>query len=214
MIAAEFVFLAIALRLFSSANYLFATWRGAVKPNAITWFFWGVAPLIAFVAQLQEGVGLEAWMSLGLAVGPLAICAASIIRREARWKVTRFDIACGIFATVGLVLWQITSDPLVAIWFAIAADIAGGVPTLKKIYTHPDTEKPLPYFLSMISMVITLMTIHSWTVASAAFPVYILLINLVLFTLGWSKIGPRLQRRRVSPQSTEELYHSSKNPPD
>lgn len=184
MIAAEFIFIAVALRLLSGANYLLATWRGRVRPNTMTWFFWGIAPLIAFIAQIQEGVGLTAWMSLGLAVGPLAICSVSIIRRDARWKVTRFDMACGLFAIAGLVLWQLTDNPLVAIWFAIAADIAGGVPTIKKTYKYPRTEKPLPYFLTIISMVVTLLTIQNWNVASAAFPIYILLINIVLFTLG------------------------------
>lgn len=184
MLAAEFIVIAIALRLLGGANYLLATWRGRVKPNAVTWFFWGIAPLIAFTAQIQEGVGIAAWMSLGLAVGPLAICCVSIIRRDARWKITRFDFACGLFAIAGLILWQLTDNPLVAIWFAIAADIAGGVPTIRKTYKRPDTEKPLPYFLTMVSMTITLLTIQTWNVASAAFPVYILLINIVLFTLG------------------------------
>lgn len=187
MIAPEFIFLAIALRLLSGANYLLATWRGRVRPNALTWFFWGIAPLIAFIAQIQEGVGLTAWMSLGLAVGPLVICCVAIARRDARWKVTRFDMACGVFAILGLMLWQLTDDPLVAIWFAIAADIAGGIPTVKKTYRYPETEKPLPYFLTIISMVITMMTIQTWNVASAAFPIYILLINMLLFALAIRK---------------------------
>lgn len=184
MLAAEFILIAIALRLLGGANYLLATWRGRVKPNAVTWFFWGIAPLIAFTAQIQEGVGIAAWMSLGLAVGPLAICCVSIIRRDARWKITRFDFACGLFAIAGLILWQLTDNPLIAIWFAIAADIAGGVPTIRKTYKRPDTEKPLPYFLTIVSMAITLLTIQTWNIASAAFPIYILLINIVLFTLG------------------------------
>lgn len=196
MLAPEFIFLAILLRLISGADYLYATWRGQVQPNAVTWFFWGVAPLIAFIAQLQEGVGLEAWMSLGLAVGPLAICIMAIVRRDARWKITYFDILCGVFAAAGLLLWQITSDPMIAIWFAIVADIFGGVPTLRKIYVHPHTEKALPYFLTILSMVITLLTISTWQFANYAFPVYILCINVVLFALGWSKLGPRMRRRR------------------
>lgn len=200
MIAAEFVFLAIFLRLVGGADYLYATWKGRVQPNAITWFFWGLAPLIAFVAQVQEGVGLEAWMSLALGIGPLAICVVSIIRRDARWRITPFDILCGACATVGLILWQITSDPLVAIAFAILADFFGGIPTLIKIYKHPRTEKPFPYFLSMISMVITLLTITNWNFASAAFPIYILLINLVLFVLGASEIGLRIEAKKHTTQ--------------
>lgn len=197
MIAAEFVFLAILLRLLSGADYLYATWRGRVRPNAVTWFFWGIAPLIAFMAQLEEGVGMEAWMSLGLAVGPLTICAVSIIRRDARWRITWFDILCGGLAAVGLIFWRLTNDPIIAIWFAIAADIFGGVPTVIKMYKHPHTEKPFPYFLSMVSMIVTLLTITNWTVASAAFPIYILLINLLLFTLGAAEIGPRLRKHRT-----------------
>jgi hypothetical protein len=188
MLGPEFIIIAILLRFLAGANYLIATWRGTVKPNPITWLFWGLAPLVAFAAQVQGSIEPSDWVSLALGLGPLLIFAVSI-GRGSRWRISVFDILCGASAMVGIVLWQVTTDPLIAIMFGILADILGGIPTLRKSYSAPYSEKALPYFLSIMSMVITLLTLKDWDILTFSFPLYILLINVVLFTLIASKIG-------------------------
>lgn len=198
MLGSEFIIVAILLRFWAGASYLVATWRGRVKPNPVTWFFWGLAPLVAFTAQIQAGIEASDWVSLALGVGPLMIFAVSI-GRGSRWRIGFFDSLCGVSALIGIVLWQITTDPFLALGFGILADILGGIPTLRKSYIAPQSEKAFPYFLSMLSMVVTLMTITSWDPMMFAFPLYILLINTVLFTLISTKIGKWKQWKRTSP---------------
>lgn len=194
MIGPEFIIVAIALRLMAGASYLIATWKGTVQPNPVTWLFWGLAPLIAFAAQAQGTLEPSAWVSLVLGIGPLLIFGVSL-GRGTRWRVSVFDILCGASALVGIVLWQITSDPTVALWFGIIADILGGIPTVRKSYSAPQSEKAFPYFLSITSMVVTLLTIKEWQFLIYGFPFYILLINVVLFSLIASRIGVRMQQR-------------------
>jgi hypothetical protein len=86
-----------------------------------------------------------------------------------------------MLAGVGILLWQITNDPVLAIVFSIAADILASLPTIRKAYYDPDSEYEYPYLLSAISMVITLLTIKSWAFTTYAFPLYMLVINVVLF---------------------------------
>lgn len=196
MIAAQFILLAITLRIFAGLDYFIATWKGKAQPNPVTWLFWGIAPLVAFFAQLQHGIySVEVWMSLILAIGPLSIFVVSLARRAA-WRIGPFDILCGSCAAIGLILWQITNEPLVALGFSIAADIFGGMPTLVKIYNYPATEKISSYFLSAASMVITLLTITTWNVENYVFPLYIMLINVVIVSLGLMGI----KRASLKPQ--------------
>ena len=176
--------IAIILRLSSGGHYLLATLSGRVQPNPITWLFWGLAPLIAFLAQLQQHLTSGTWVTLALAVGPLSIFAATMFtNRQKRWKISAFDLGCGIFAVAGIILWQATDSALVAIAFGICADIAGGIPTVKKAYYHPHTEHALPYFLTMLSMILTIVSLGAWSVIDYAFPLYILGINCLLFGL-------------------------------
>lgn len=177
------IVLAIVLRLSAGIRYFVATYRGIVKPNPVTWLFWGIAPLIAALAQFQHGYTPATATTLALSLGPLAIFVAALRVKGKRWRIGAFDIACGGFAAVGIILWQVTSDPVVALIFGILADIAGGIPTVRKAYIAPYTEEALPYALSALSMILTVCTVRDWQFINYGFPVYIFGINALIFTL-------------------------------
>lgn len=174
------IVLAIILRLSAGVRYFVATCRGTVKPNPVTWLFWGIAPLIAALAQFQHGYTPATATTLALSLGPLAIFVAALRVKGRHWRIGAFDIACGAFAAVGIILWQITSDPVVALVFGILADIAGGIPTIRKAYIAPRTEESLPYMLSAASMVLTVCTVRDWQFINFGFPVYIFGINTLI----------------------------------
>ncbi|MDX2775819.1 hypothetical protein PV379_00415 [Streptomyces caniscabiei] len=189
--------MAILLRLLAGADYLLATIRGTVKPNPVTWLFWGLSPMIAFAAQVQYGLQPSSWVTFVLGMGPLLIFAITITKnKRQRWKVGPFDILCGACAFIGIILWQVTSDPVLALTFGILADIIGGIPTVYKAYVKPQTEKALPYFLSMLSMIVTMLTIRDWSYVNVGFTMYIFCINTVIATLVAAKVGARVKKRR------------------
>jgi hypothetical protein len=180
MLGGEFIVVAIILRVAAGLGYLIATWRGVVQPNPVSWLFWGMTPLVAFAAQVQDGPTPQAWVTLTLGASPLLVFVLSVARKS-RWRVGRFDALCGGFAALGVVLWQITSDPVHAILFSILADVLASIPTLLKAYRAPSSERALPYFVSMVSMTVTLLTVSDWKLMEFAFPLYILLINTSIF---------------------------------
>jgi hypothetical protein len=191
------VSVAILLRVLAGADYLVATIRGSVKPNPVTWLFWGLSPLIAFAAQVQHGLQPSSWVTFVLGLGPILIFAITLTKnKRERWKVSVFDILCGAAAFLGIILWQATSDPALAVLFGILADILGGIPTIYKAYIKPSTEKALPYLLSVASMVVTMLTIADWSFVSAGFTVYIFCINVVIATLAGVRWRPRRRSRR------------------
>lgn len=197
MLDPVFVIVAILLRLLAGADYLLATIRGTVKPNPVTWLFWGLSPMIAFAAQVQYGLQPSGWVTFALGLGPLLIFAIAITKnKNQRWKIGPFDILCGVCAFIGIILWQATSDPALALTFGILADIIGGVPTVYKAYVKPQTEKALPYFLSMVSMVVTILTVRDWEYIHVGFTIYIFCINAVIATLVGTRIGVRAKKRR------------------
>jgi hypothetical protein len=193
MINEKFVLLGALLNISGSATYAYNTIKGKTKPNRVTWFLWATAPLIAFSAQLGEGVIWQSIMTFMVGFGPLIIFIASFVNRKAFWKITTLDIICGVISVLALILWAITGTGLIAIVFSILADLIAGVPTLIKAYYEPETEHHSVFRNGAISAAITLLTIKNWTVANYGFALYIFIICAVLYVLIRFKAGKVIQ---------------------
>lgn len=194
----NFVILGFLIGLTGCLSYLISTVKGKTKPNRVTWFFWALAPLIAFAAEITEGVGIQALMTFGVGFGPLLIFSASFINKESVWKLGRFDFTCGAFSLIGLFLWYLTKDGNFAIFFAILADGAAAVPTLVKSYRFSETENYHVYLAAIISATITLLTIEVWNFAHFGFPVYILFLCIILVILIRFRLGKFIQRLKTN----------------
>lgn len=110
------------------------------------------------------------------------------------WRFTATDKITAAVTAIGIALWLLNKNPLMAMLFSIAADFVSGIPTIIKSIKDRSSERALPYFLSLMSMVCTLAAIQDWTVAAYAFPLYILFTNTVFFGLIASRVGPRTRR--------------------
>ena len=183
MLDERFVLLGALIGSLGSISYLVATIQGRARPNRVTFFFWALAPLIAFVAELAEGVRIQSVMTLMVGLSPLAIFIASFVNRQSEWRLTRFDVGCGVLALAGIALWSLTREGTLAILFSIAADGFAAIPTILKSYTHPRSENRWLYLASAINAGVTLLTIKEWTFAYYAFPAYILAVTLLIFGL-------------------------------
>jgi hypothetical protein len=198
MLPPWFTLLSVAIRLFGGTQYAWGVLRGKARPNPITWFLWGLTPLISFFASLQYGLQPQSFVLLALAATPLGVSVLALITGNAREHFTKFSLLCGLCALAGIVLWQVTAIPEVAIVFSIVADIFATLPTLQKAYHRPDSEYAWPYFMSMVSMIITLLTISNWRFAVYAFPLYMLGINAVLFSFAGLPLRDIRHRSRSS----------------
>ena len=197
MLPAWFTVFSIAIRLFGGAQYAWGTVVGKAHPNPITWFLWGLTPLIAFFAQLQYGLTPQAWVLLALATSPLVVSALAVIKHSSREHFTLFSITCGVLALLGIVLWQATSIPELAVLCSIIADVFATLPTLQKAYRNPASEYALPYMMSVISMGITLLTIREWAFLIYAFPLYMMFVNVALFAFATFPFRRWGRHRRV-----------------
>ena len=192
MIDERFVILGVLINLCGTLIYLFKTTKGTVQPNRVTWFFWALAPLIAFFAELRQGVGLVALTTFAVGFGPLCIFVASFFNKKAYWRLSKFDYYCGAFAALGLLLWLYTKSGNYAIFFAILADIAAAVPTAKKAWFYPESEDYAIFALSLINSGIAILTFKEWSFANIAFPIYIFLMCLFFVVLIKFKLGKRI----------------------
>lgn len=192
MLHPNFIIVGTLIGAAGSLAYLIDTVKGKVKPNRISFLLWSIAPFIAFAAQIKQGVGLESLMTFSTGFLPLIIFIASFVNKKAEWKITRFDLICGVLSIIGLILWLITQVGNVAILFSIIADGLAAIPTLVKAYKYPDTEIAWPWLATAFGIVLTLLTIDRWTFANSGFIAYIFVVNILIFSFVQFRIGEKL----------------------
>lgn len=183
MLNVHFVIVGAAINLIGSSSYVFQTLKGRARPNRVTWFLWALAPLIAFSAEIGQGVGLRSLMTFMVGFGPAMVLIASFLNNKAVWKITRFDIICGCLSIIALVAWKITGVGNIAIGLSIVADLLAATPTIVKAYKYPKTEHYTIFLFGAISALITLLTIKQWTFAQYGFPLYIAVVCVALVAL-------------------------------
>jgi hypothetical protein len=193
MLHSNFIIVGTLIGAAGSLVYLIDTVKGKIKPNRVTFLLWSVVPFIAFFAQIEQGVGLEALMTFSTGFLPLTVFIASFVNKQAEWKLTRFDLICGMLSLFGLVLWMITKVGNVAIFFSIVADGFAAVPTIVKAYKYPDTEIAWPWIATVLGVVLTLLTLSTFTFANCGFILYILVVNMLIYTLVQFRLGEKIQ---------------------
>jgi hypothetical protein len=192
MLNQNFIIIGTLIGAVGSLVYLIDTVKGKVKPNRVSFLLWSIAPFIAFAAQIKQGVGLESLMTFSTGFLPLTIFIASFVNKKAEWKVTKFDLVCGVLSIIGLILWLVTKVGNIAITFSILADGLAAIPTIVKAYKYPDTEIAWPWIATVFGVVLTLLTLNELTFANSGFIIYILIVNTLIFSLVQFRIGEKL----------------------
>ncbi len=195
MLPAYFVIIGTLIGAAGSVAYLADTVKGKVKPNRVSFLLWSIVPFIAFFAQIGQGVGLEALMTFSAGFLPFTVFIGSFVNKQAEWKLTRFDLVCGILSLAGLVLWMITKVGNIAIFFSIVADGLAAVPTLVKAYKYPETEIAWPWIATVFGVILTLLTLSTFTFANCGFILYILVVNILIYILVQFRLGEKLQTK-------------------
>jgi len=195
MLNSNFVIVGTLIGAAGSVAYLVNTVKGKVKPNRVSFLLWSIVPFIAFFAQIKQGVGLEALMTFSTGFLPLTVFIASFVNKQAEWKLTRFDLICGILSLVGVILWMITKVANTAIFFSIVADGFAAVPIIVKAYKYPDTEIAWPWIATVFGVVLTLLTLSTFTFANSGFILYILVVNTLIYILVQFRLGEKLQSK-------------------
>ncbi|OZC53679.1 hypothetical protein CH267_15860 [Rhodococcus sp. 06-621-2] len=201
MIDPHFVLVGAALSMAGSCWYALLTLRGVVRPNRVSWFLWAAAPAIAFGAQTGHGVGLPAVTTLAVGLGPfLVFCASFANPSSSYWRLTRFDLACGVTGVAALLLWLALDDPVLAVVTAVTADAIGAIPTVVKAWRQPDTERRFVYLFGTANGTLALLALSEFAVTTVAFPLYLLLLGLTMCAV------VTLRRRRI--QTSDRHSHT------
>ena len=181
MIPEYFAYITIPIALISIYLYIRDIFIGKVKPNKITWLFWGIAPLIGSYIGYKSGISLPLLATTFMSgFGCILVFLIAIFHKNAYWKITKFDIACGVISAITMVVWITTENAVLSLVFAILADLAAGIPTIMKSWKYSETETIAPYALGILNVFITFIVIKDLSFINFAFPAYLVITNSIV----------------------------------
>ncbi len=154
--------------------------KGNAKPNLVSWFFWMLAPLIGAFLQIKSGAGLSVLPVFMAGFVCIPVLILGLIKKQAHWKITIFDIFCGIFSLLSIIFWLLTKNTGLAIVFILLAELSAGLPTLIKAYRFPETEHIAGYMPAIFNNTIGLLIITNWIFSIYSFGVLLILENILI----------------------------------
>jgi len=186
-----------AIPFLGDISYIRDILKKQTQPNRVSWLMWGISTLLVAFDQVHQGVGMIAMFSFAIAIGDILVFSASFVRGKGIWRLSSFDIACGIASALGLLVWTLTDNDTVALCAFMAADVLATIPTLKKSWSSPESESIAPYAATVLSSILVLSAVQVWTSGAVAFSVWLLAINLLLIFFISSKIGRKLRPKKA-----------------
>lgn len=159
----------IALTLFAFYPYIRSIVRGTARPHVFSWVIWGITTFVVFLAQLQAGGGVGAWVTDVSGTITLGVAVLAWLRR-ADVNITRTDWVYFVLALLSIPLWYATSDPLWAVVVLTTVDLLGFGPTMRKLYADPHSESLGFYALIMVRNGLSLAALQQYSLTTVLFP--------------------------------------------
>lgn len=134
----------------------------------------------------------------------MIIFVSTFFAKQPKWEITKFDLTCGALSIIGFILWLILKEGNVAITFAILADGLAFLPTLVKGFRYPETESPWAFMMGTVAALIALAILTTYDYKHVAFPLYILIADVLATLFIYFKIGKPILRAFSVGKSTAE----------
>ena len=178
MIKIILVVIASLLALLGNIPYVRDVIVGRVKPHPYTWFIWTIVSCVVFFGQLAKGAGIAV-----IATGVSEIFTLIIFLLSLKYgfknppKIDRYFL---YFALLGLIPWFLTKDPTISVITVVLIDIIAFVPTLRKTYHDPKSERPVLYSSNVLRHSLILATLSAYNIATMLHSISMIVTNSIM----------------------------------
>src|SRR6056297_2986786 len=161
--------------------YLLDTIKKKIQPHRVTWGIIWLQNIIAFASLYAEGAR-NSIMIVGAAIVIIgAIFIAALFNGTG--GTSKQDIIALILSLAGVLLWAVTSNPVLSIAANCFAVVVGVYPTLIKARDNPSSENPSAYFFGAISSFLAAVSVGSFNLPLLILPTLSVSIQVYLVYL-------------------------------
>ena len=156
--------------------YLFNTFKRKISPSVLSWLGWALLMGTSLVAQII-GKGWQ-WSMKGIlcsTIGCFTIAATAYFSKNFSFRKSDFNFL--LFGLVCVGIYLLSTNPWITTIFAIIADAVLAIPTIRKAYKDPASERSPAWILGVVSSTLALLICihHDWIYV--LFPAYLFLFN-------------------------------------
>ena len=164
--------------------YIVSILRGKTKPSGASWWTWSFLTIIIVISSWKAGASwdvliLPSW----LCFSQLTVAILSVRNGDNIWDFS--NLACIVGACIGIVLWLLTDEPLIALFASIVADIFATVPTFRHVWAKPEEENRIGWMLGWCSGILLIFAVNKWTLAEAGWAIYFVASMSVILIFVW-----------------------------
>lgn len=185
------LFFAAIISTAGALPYIIDILKNKTHPNIVSWGTWTLLNAISAAAAYGSGATETAIFSTFSAAITGVIVILGI--KKGVKKYTRFDVICQVAALVGIIAWQLTAQPSLAVLIALLVNMLATLPTLRHAWNSPHAETWQAFATGFVASILTLASISDYTFVSLAFPLHLAFNGLLLTWV-------ILYRRRKLPQ--------------
>jgi hypothetical protein len=160
--------------------------HGTTRPNVVTYSLWALLNFITILAQASAGASWSIILLFG-DLFAMSIVIVLCLLGHGYKKYGKIEWICTALFVAAIISWQTTNEPLLAIVFAVIADLIAAIPTVVKTYRDPKSEIAGPWFIVAVSAMLGIASTTIFDLPNLLFPFNILLINLIVGTLALRK---------------------------
>jgi hypothetical protein len=149
--------------------------RGRTRPYRASWLIWSALGVLTFCSQVADG-GTWSVAAVGVqAASTIVVFALSI--QCGQGGARRTDAALLLLAAGGALAWRLSSEPVLATLFVIAADAVAVALMLPKTWLDPWSETRSSYVLASASGVLSTIAVGTLDAALMLYPAYFACAN-------------------------------------
>lgn len=174
---------AVITSLVAFIPYIFSILKGGTKPSAPSWLTWTFLTFIVVISSWAAGASWQVLLlPIWLCFSQFLVTVLAFKRGDNNWD--KINIICVALAIVGIGLWWLTGNPLLALFITIMADLFASIPNFRHVFMNPQQENVLGWAIGWLSSVFEIFAIHEWSLAESGWAIYFLLnMSITLFLI-------------------------------
>lgn len=172
---------ALLLNIIGYIPYIRDIFRKIVKPHPYTWAIWTILTSIAAINQVLNAGGYSSLFFISTALLVLLVFILSL--RFGIGGASKIDRLCLLLAAILFVYWVTSKDTHISTVFAVIIDGIGAIPTVIKVYHHPESETYIQWTFAGIAGLLTMLAVPRLDWILLIYPVYVFLMNSAIVSI-------------------------------
>jgi hypothetical protein len=155
--------------------------RGSTRPHRGTWLIWTTLAWVALGSNWADGA---VWSLLPLAAQAVLCCLILLLS----WRRGEGGLGWGELLMLGVAAAGVyaaltLTDPTLATYGVIVADVAGALMMVPKSWRDPHSETLSTFVLTSLVGVCALLSVGAFDPALMVYPAYYIVVNALVATL-------------------------------